>query len=281
MRTTVPDKAYTIICDESDRKGRYYGNFYGGVIVGSKAYHKVIDALESKKSALGLLHELKWQRVSESLVERYCDFIHTVFDQVRAGHIRFRIMFRQKANVPPPPVAGDFEAEYFKLYYQFIKHGFGIGYMPASPAICRLALLFDQFPDTRESAARFKGYLAALEKSPSFRSKNISLKRQDITEIRSHEHILSQAVDIILGSMSFRLNDKHLEKPKGSYRRGKRTIAKEKIYKFIRSEICTMRPNFNVGISSKASLSERWSAPYLHWNFIPNDAKFDPAHAKK
>ncbi len=42
---------------------------------------------------------------------------------------------------------------------------------------------------------------------------------------------------IVLGAMAFRLNNGHKEKPVGQNRRGKRTIAKEKLYKFIYSRI--------------------------------------------
>jgi hypothetical protein len=30
----MTEKEYIIFCDESDRFGKYYSNFYGGVIVG-------------------------------------------------------------------------------------------------------------------------------------------------------------------------------------------------------------------------------------------------------
>jgi hypothetical protein len=31
----MPEKEYIIFCDESDASGKYYSNFYGGVLVGS------------------------------------------------------------------------------------------------------------------------------------------------------------------------------------------------------------------------------------------------------
>ncbi len=32
------DREYIIFCDESDKKGRFYSNFYGGVMVGLSQY---------------------------------------------------------------------------------------------------------------------------------------------------------------------------------------------------------------------------------------------------
>lgn len=31
----MPEKEYIIFCDESDKYGKYYSNFYGGAIVGA------------------------------------------------------------------------------------------------------------------------------------------------------------------------------------------------------------------------------------------------------
>ncbi|MEC5395322.1 hypothetical protein [Bergeyella sp. RCAD1439] len=81
-----------------------------------------------------------------------------------------------------------------------------------------------------------------------------------------------QCLDIVLGSMSFRLNDMHKEKLQGQSRRGKRTIAKEKLYKHINSLIREIRPNFNIGISTgiDGDALNRFSHPYRHWLFISN-----------
>lgn len=90
-------------------------------------------------------------------------------------------------------------------------------------------------------------------------------------EIRSHDHVLAQCLDIVLGAMAFRLNDKHREKLPGTKRRGKRTVAKEALYKTILAEIRCIRPGFNIGVStsSQGNPHNRWSAPYLHWSFVP------------
>jgi hypothetical protein len=101
-----------------------------------------------------------------------------------------------------------------------------------------------------------------------------SLSEENIAEVTSHEHILLQCLDIVLGAMHFRLNDKHSEKPPGKHRRAKRTVAKERLYKSILEEIKLIKPDFkyfNIGISTSASLSDRWREPYLHWNFVPKD----------
>jgi hypothetical protein len=60
------------------------------------------------------------------------------------------------------------------------------------------------------------------------------------------------------------ISGEHKEKPPGQKERGKRTIAKEQLYKVILAEIHKIRPRFNVGIStgSDGDLTNSWHAPY-------------------
>lgn len=61
---TPNEKEYIIFCDESDREGRYYSNFYGGVIVGASNYERITRLLNEKKSELNLFGEVKWAKVT-------------------------------------------------------------------------------------------------------------------------------------------------------------------------------------------------------------------------
>ena len=83
--------------------------------------------------------------------------------------------------------------------------------------------------------------------------------------------------------MQFRLNDKHLEKPPGANQRGKRTIAKEKLYKHINKRIREIYPNFNVGVntSDRGEVTNRWKDPYRHWIFKPSGAEIDTSNGKQ
>jgi hypothetical protein len=76
--------------------------------------------------------------------------------------------------------------------------------------------------------------------------------------------------------MSFRLNNKHKAIPGGKRRRGKRTVAKEKLYKHILRQIETIRPHFNIGISTgqNGDPANRWHHPYRHWNFRASEVEY-------
>ena len=278
----MKDKEYIIFCDESAKKGEYYSNFYGGVMVGLSQYDRIKKRLEEKKAELGFTNELKWQKITEPYLGRYKEFMSAFFEELRAGNLKVRIMFRQNLHVRRFEDAEDKALEYFKLYYQFIKHGFGLNRMEHTHPEVFLRLYFDQFPDTSERAEQFKRYLSMLQALRHFEQARICIREGDIVEIKSHEHILLQGLDIALGSMFFRLNDLHKAKPDGRHRRGKRTVAKEKLYKHILSEIKTVYPNFNIGISTGAkSENSYWIDPYRHWKFIPKAHLIDKSKGKK
>ncbi len=270
------DKEYLLFCDESDRKGKFYSNFYGGLIVGASQYERLTQRLNEEKQSLYLLGEVKWEKVTERYLDKYRQLMKCFFQEIAAGHVRVRIMFRQNARIARGLTRAQIEDEYFRLYYQFIKHTFGLMYLPAQESITRLRLYFDQFPDTSEKAARFTGYLSALQENRQFQRARIVIQSQDITQVRSHDHVLLQCLDIVLGAIAFRLNDKHKEKLPNKRIRGKRTRAKELLYKKILDEITQIRPGFNIGITTGSSKSERWSAPYLHWSFEPKDSEYEP-----
>lgn len=272
----MTDKEYILFCDESDRRGRYFSNFYGGALVGSSHYQRITDRLNNKKAELNLYQEVKWAKVTEQYLEKYIELIQVFFEEISQGHLRLRIMFRQNAHLPSGLSREHVDWEYYLLYYQFVKHAFGLEHAVEN---LRLRLYFDTFPDTAEKSEQFKGFLLGLTKTRAWKS--IDIKKEDITEVRSHDHVILQCMDIVLGAMSFRLNDKHKEIPPGAKRRGKRTIAKEKLYKAILAEIRKIRPGFNIGVSTRATtLAERWSLPYMHWAFVPSEETFDSSLTK-
>lgn len=244
-------------------------------MVGSSQYDRITARIKTEKARLNLLGEVKWSKVSAPYLSKYQDLVHVFFEEVRAGHLKVRIMFRQNARVPLGLTQDQIEGTYFRLYYQFIKHAFGLAYRPSGNQPAILRLYFDEFPETREACTQFKGFILGLKDNPKIRQAGLIITPENITEIRSHDHVLAQCLDIILGAMSFRLNDKQKEIPEGKSCRGKRTIAKEKLYRTILAEIQQIKPHFNIGISTgtPGGPAERWSAPYLHWCFKPSETE--------
>ncbi len=60
---------YIIWCDESDKKGQFFSNFYGGVLVASDHLKEVQTTLREKCADLKFFDEIKWQKVSEHYLD--------------------------------------------------------------------------------------------------------------------------------------------------------------------------------------------------------------------
>lgn len=280
------EKEYIIFCDESDRRGPFFSNFYGGVIVGGSKWNQVSQRLEQAKQDANILSEVKWEKVSPFDVERYELLVRAYFDELAAGSIRTRIMFTQNLHVPRNLTPIHHRDEYFILYYNFLKHGFGLRYMPIHPNGARLRFYLDQLPDqSNVKKHQFRGFIGGLANDSHIRRARLAINEADIAEVNSKDHILLQCTDVILGAMSFRLNDKHKAKLPGSRLRGKRTVAKERLYKFIFNQIRRVsgKKAFNIGISTGVSNYPmgRWMDPYLHWRFVSKEHEVDSSKGKR
>lgn len=227
---------------------------------------------------------MKWGKTDSQNVERYEVLVSHFFDQIAAGRVVMRIMFTQNALIPKGLTPEHHEEKYYILYYQFLKHGFGLRHMPPHDKPPRLRVYLDEIGDTKEQIAKFRGFISGLAQDALVRKSGLSIATEDITEVRSHDHILLQCLDVVLGSIPFRLNDKHLIKIAGTKRRGNRTRAKERLYRHVLTQIrrVTGKPNFNVGRTTAVSSAPagRWSDGYLHWVFKPNEFDYDASKTK-
>lgn len=257
---------YIIYCDESSSQGDKYTDFYGGCIVDGRYINQIISAIENKKQELHLFDEIKWVRVTENYLCKYIEIINLFFSFVKDGKIKIRIMFRKKET--GNNVLNNADDKYFKLYYQFIKHAFGLKCIPEDkPANVRIYL--DKLPDRIDKCNQFKEFLYRMPDIRFFANSGLRIRKEDIVEIDSRKHVIHQCVDIVLGSMFFKLNGLNRIVPVGKYRRGKRTVAKEKLYTCIRNNIEALLPKFNVGVSTggRSYSNPHWESPYEHWLF--------------
>ncbi len=270
---------YIIYCDESVSKGKFYSDFYGGALVRSQDFIPINEALKAKKDELHFKGEIKWTKVSEQYLGKYKEIISFFFNYIKEDKIKIRIMFRHNAQVPILK-EGDKKSGYEKLYYQFIKHAFGLRYS-AKKEETYLRLYFDILPINKFKKEVFINNIYALQSFIPFQEGNIKIRRSDIAEVQSHDHAILQCMDIILGAMSFRLNDQHKVKPEGLRIRGKKTIAKEILYKHINAHIREIYPGFNIGITtSKIPPIKIWELPYRHWKFTPREFVLDESKYK-
>jgi hypothetical protein len=263
---------YYIWCDESVSKGQFFSDFYGGVLVDSKDFEAIKEQLMANCAKYDLGSELKWSKINEFQMEGYMQIMDLFFQHIKDGKLKVRIMFTQndiqKANLSKYEKDNKFHL----LYYQFVKHAFGLKFIDNQQEVVYLELFFDRIPDKKEKNEIFKNYIFSLQRLPEFQQVGIKIEPDAIAEVDSHKHILLQCLDVVLGAMAFRLNKKHLEKSPETNKRGKRTIAKEKVYKHILGHIKAAYPHFNIGISTGLQGDKRnlWEDKYRHWRFRPN-----------
>jgi hypothetical protein len=198
--------------------------------------------------------------------------------------MKARIMFTQNMRAPRNLEKRHYDDQYFLLYYQFIKHAFGLKYADHNPyQAVFVSVLPDKIPDSKERVERFKDYLCRIPGSAFMRGENLFIPKSSIGDVDSRDHVILQGLDLILGSMCAKLNNKLYDKPAGKRRRGKRTMAKEKLYKAINKEIRDIYPNFNVGVGTACHYgpSDRWTHPYRHWLFMPKGYVLDRTLGKR
>lgn len=229
--------------------------------------------------------KLNGKKISEAYADRYIDFIRNTFSLIGEGKLKFRVMFTQNYFAAARLTREQREQTFFMLYYQFVKHAFGLGYAGINGSPTGIRIYFDKLPDTHEKCAAFKGYVLGLNKNPHFANSGIFIREDQLAEVDSKEHVIMQSLDVVLGAMQFRLNDKHLEKPEGQRVRGKRTRAKERVYKEINRLIRDLYPGyaFNIGVSTgnDGDPAAKWRDPYRHWLFLPKEMEIRPEYGKQ
>ena len=88
---------YYIWTDESDSSGKYYANFYGGILIQSEHYEEVLQRLSAVAKEVGLDNEeIKWQKVNDYTEERYEKIMDVLFDILNEGKAKIRIFFRHR-----------------------------------------------------------------------------------------------------------------------------------------------------------------------------------------
>lgn len=264
---------YILYCDESSSNGGLFSDFFGGCLLPQSKLTEIETALNQKKRDLHLLNEVKWTRVTAPYLDKYCALIHLFFEYVRSNDIHIRIMFRKSSDQYERGIVPVKDERYFKLYYQFLKHAFGFSTDKSVTGEYYVHFLMDELPDHTDQATIFKEFLCALPSAPNMHNTGLHVRMRDIGEVNSADHVILQCVDVVLGAMFFRLNQLHKVKDAKTGKRGKRTIAKEKLYKYISDEIRSIHPNFNIGVSTgfRNLDNPHWTSPYEHWRFVPKD----------
>lgn len=255
--------------------------FMDGALVKTTDIQDIEKKLNNQKQELNLNGEIKWSKVTENYLDKYIEMINLFFTYIKSVKIKVRIMFAQNAHVADKLTKQQTDNEYSILYYYFLKDAFGMKYSNYPPYKTKVnfSLYLDDLPCSKEQKEIFRKSL--FRNNFGFQQKNVEIT--EFIEIDSKKHVIQQCMDIMLGSMNFRLNDFHKIKDESTGKRSKRTIAKVKLYKVIYKNITEIRKNFNIGITTgiDGNQSNYWKHIYRYWNFVSSYSYFDETLTKR
>lgn len=255
--------------------------FTVGALINLSDVNLIEKVLNNKKEKLNLKGEIKWTKVTDNYLDKYIEMINLFFKFIKDGKIKVRIMFAQNAFVSVGLTKEQTDNEYSILYYYFLKDAFGLKFSNNTPFKNKVnfSLYLDDLPCSENQKSGLKNSMLRY----NYELKQINTEITEIVEIDSKKHVIQQCMDIILGSMNFKLNDFDKIKDEETGKRSKRTIAKEKLYKVINKNIREIRKGFNVGMSTSndGDVTNIWKHQYRHWNFISKYSHFDKTLTKK
>ena len=91
------------------------------------------------------------------------------------------------------------------MYYQFIKYAFGLVFANDTEGI---RLYLDEIPLNQSDKQNFVSHLYSLNNDSEFKEKGIRFVDKGISEVDSKSHLPLQFMDVILGAICFKLNEK-------------------------------------------------------------------------
>ena len=188
-------KTFNLYCDEScylDNDGNRF-MFIGGI---SCAYPQIkihTSSITEIKKRHNFYAELKWNKVSESKIKFYLDIIDYFF----STDLQFRAISIEKEK-RTSGVMCCFDERYYDMYYYLLNNDINTRYS------------YNVYLDIKDTLSVFK-----VHKLYEILNAKYGVFR-NIQNIRSHESLLLQLADFILGAVAYNVNN--LEKANGTKR---------------------------------------------------------------
>lgn len=182
----MASKTFNLYCDESCHLENDHQKYMLLSYV-SCAYHQVklhtqqVDSIKKKHNFYG---EIKWSNVSNSQYEFYKELIDYFF----ATDLRFRAIVIDKSRINNGTFKQDFDTFYYKMYYYLLNHNIKSNFA------------YNVYLDIKDDLSAYK-----VEKLKDILNTKYGVFR-NIQNIRSHESMLLQITDVLMGALSYNLN---------------------------------------------------------------------------
>lgn len=181
-------KTYNIYCDESCHIENDHKDFMflGSVSV---AYNKVkfhTEQINELKKKHSFYAEIKWTKVSKSKLRFYLDLIDYFFNT----KLQFRAIGVEKSKIINEASTQTYDDFYYKMYYHLLNYN--------------LSSLnsYNVYLDIKDTLSAYKVNRLQVELNTKFGV------FRNVQNIRSHESLMLQLADFIMGAMAYDYNDK-------------------------------------------------------------------------
>lgn len=183
----MAQKTFNIYCDESCHIEHDHKRF---MLLGSvsSAYNQVkrhTERIKKLKEEHHFYGEIKWSNVSNSQLRFYKELLDYFFDT----DLRFRAVVVDKAKINNGAFNQNFDTFYYKMYYYLLIHNKNSQYA------------YNVYLDIKDDLSAYK-----VQKLKEILNTQFGVFRT-VQNIRSHESILMQLADFIMGGLSYNLND--------------------------------------------------------------------------
>lgn len=181
------NKTFNIYCDESchlenDRKKFMFLGSVSCAYPQVKRHSKRIDELKKEHNFYA---EIKWTRVSRSKLRFYLDLVDYFFDT----DLKFRAIGVDKSKINNGVFSQTYDDFYYKMYYRLLHYNINPFYN------------YNVYLDIKDTLSACK-----VRKLREILNTELGIFR-NVQNIRSHEGLLMQLADFLMGAISYNVND--------------------------------------------------------------------------
>lgn len=181
------NKTFNIYCDESCHIENDHKKFMflGSV---SSAYNQVklhTEKINDLKKKHNFYAEIKWSKVSISKLRFYLDLVDYFF----ATDLQFRTVGVEKSKINNDAFNQDYDDFYYKMYYYLLNHNLSSLYK------------YNVYLDIKDTLSAYK-----VNRLKDILNTKFGVFR-NVQNIRSHESIIMQMADFLMGAISYLHND--------------------------------------------------------------------------
>ncbi|HCK0217268.1 TPA: DUF3800 domain-containing protein [Klebsiella oxytoca] len=264
---------YVIYADEAWTQSQplyRYHCFFGGMLSSTEEFNLFEAEVVQLKKDHNYKKEIKWSNISRQHIEFYENLLVLIERFIcTSENTKYRQMFMDRSYRYIGESASELDSQ-FKIYYQFLKHCFGFGYINE-----RKTFTFKL--DTHSSHAhklKLKTFIEGLE------IQNVDIR---VEFINSKKSVPLQVCDLLMGAAGYYGNKADWDLLPGKRRRTPNQIMKsgfgKKIYDMLRRIDSQFRGskafNWFESTGVDGDISNRYHHKMRIWKFIPTNSLSD------